>query len=178
MGVSVVRAGVVPGRRTFLYGVLSALATAMVCGGIVAAFGIYLVFIGLFAGAVVGISVLMALFGRDVVVLTEQTISRRTPLHEARISWDRVVAGRFTLDKQARWSLALDLQGGDELHGELVLLSIPPVVRPISGAYDHRKREQVAQIRTMLRYKRIPVTVLPEIANALHEHWKLAPAAS
>jgi hypothetical protein len=170
-----VRAGVVPGRRALIYGSLGVLVTVLVCGAIVAAFGVRRVFTGLFAGAAAGIAVLVMLFGRDVVVLTEQTISRRTPLHAADIAWDRVVAGRFTLDEQARWSLALDLSGGDEPHGELVLLSIPPVVRPVSNAYEHRKREQVAGIRTMLRHKRIPVTVLPEIANALHEYWKLAP---
>ncbi|MQY19173.1 hypothetical protein NRB20_22580 [Nocardia sp. RB20] len=170
-----VRAGVVPGQRVLVYGVLGVVATAVVCGGIVGAFGVNRVFTGLFAGSAVGIAVLVALFGRDVVVLGEQAISRRTPLHESAIAWDRVVAGRFTLDERARWALALDLSGGDEQHGELVLLSIPPVVRPVSNAYEHRKREQVAQIRKMLRHKRIPVTVLPEIAGALHEHWKLAP---
>ncbi|WP_067672126.1 hypothetical protein [Nocardia miyunensis] len=170
-----VRAGVVPGQRALIYGTLGVLATALVCGGIVAAFGLNRVFTGLFAGIAVGIAVLVALFGRDVVVLSDRTISRRTPLRESDIAWDRVVAGRFTLDERARWALALDLSGGDERHGELVLLSIPPVVRPISNAYEHRKREQVAQIRKMLRHKNVPVTVLPEIANALHEHWKLAP---
>jgi hypothetical protein len=170
-----VRAGVVPGRRALIYGTLGVLATVLVCGATVAAFGVNRVFTGLFAGAVAGIAVLTLLFGRDVVVLTDHTISRRTPLHESEIAWSRVVAGRFALDERARWSLALDLTGGDELHGELVLLSIPPVVRPVSNAYEHRKREQVREIRKMLRHKRIPVTILPEIANALHAHWKLAP---
>lgn len=173
-----VRAGVVSGQRALIYGSLGVLATALICGVVVSAFGVNRVFTGLFAGVVVGIAVLSALFGRDVVVLTEQTISRRTPLRESAIAWDRVIAGRFTLDERARWALALDLSGGDELHGELMLLSIPPVVRPVSNAYEHRKREQVAQIRKMLRDKRVPVTVLPEIANALHEHWKLAPPTS
>lgn len=170
-----VRAGVVPGRRALIYGVLGVLLTALVCGAIVAVFGVNRVFTGLLAGAVAGIAALVLLFGRDVVVLTEHTIARRTPLRGSEIAWDRVVAGRFALDERARWSLALDLSGGDERHGELVLLSIPPVVRPVSNAYEHRKREQVREIRKMLRHKRIPVTILPEIANALHAHWKLAP---
>lgn len=170
-----VRAGVVPGQRALIYGTLGAFATALICGAIVAAFGVNRVFTGLFAGIAVGIAVLVALFGRDVVVLTDRAISRRTPLRESDIAWERVVAGRFALDERARWALALDLSGGDERYGELVLLSIPPVVRPVSNAYEHRKREQVAQIRKMLRHKQVPVTVLPEIAHALHEHWKLAP---
>jgi hypothetical protein len=38
-----------------------------------------------------------------------------------------------------------------------------------------RKREQVSEIREMLRAKRIPITVLPEIAGALNQHWQIAP---
>jgi|GEM_PF-4492643 len=170
-----VRAGVVPGRRALIYGMLGVLVTVLVCGVIVAVFGINRVFTGLFAGAGAGIAVLALLFGRDVVVLTDRVISRRTPLHESEITWDRVVAGRFALDERARWSLALDLNGGDEPHHELVLLSIPPVARPVSNAYEHRKREQVLQIRKMLVHKRVPVIILPEIAHALHRHWRLAP---
>ncbi|SLJ83211.1 Uncharacterised protein [Mycobacteroides abscessus subsp. abscessus] len=49
------------------------------------------------------------------------------------------------------------------------------MVRPVSGAYDMRKREQVHEIREFLRRKRVPVTVLPEIAGALSEFWKIAP---
>ncbi len=171
-----VRAGVVSGRRALVYSVLGVLTTVVVCAGVVGVFGVNRVFTGLLAGAVLAIAVLVRLFGRDVVVLADQAIYLRTPLHESSVDWDRVVAGRFALDERERWSLALDLTGGDELHGELVLLSIPPVVRPVSNAYEHRKREQVAEIRKMLRHKRVPVTVLPEIAEALHEHWKLAPA--
>ncbi|MCM6775122.1 hypothetical protein NDR87_24795 [Nocardia sp. CDC159] len=170
-----VRAGVVSGRRALLYGSLAVLAIVAVCGGFVGAFGLNRVVTGLFMGLIAGITLLVALFGRDVVLLTDRAIYCRTPWAETSIDWDRVVAGRFALDERARWSLALDLSGGDERHGELVLLNIPPVIRPISNAFEHRKREQVVQIRTMLREKRVPVTILPEIARALHEHWKLAP---
>ncbi|WP_040782968.1 hypothetical protein [Nocardia pneumoniae] len=173
--MTTVRAGVVPTQRAALYSVLGILATVTICGSFVVAFGVHRVFTGLLAGAVVGVAVLAALFTRDVVVLTDHAIYRRTPWAVSSISWDRVVAGRFTLDERARWSLALDLSGGDEPHGELVLLSIPPVVRPIAGAYDMRKRDQVTEIRAILRRKRIPVTVLPQIAGALQEHWQLAP---
>ncbi|WP_024802156.1 hypothetical protein [Nocardia sp. BMG51109] len=173
-----VRAGVVSGRRALVYSVLGVAATVVVCAAVVGVFGVNRVFTGLFAGAVVAIALLVRLFGRDAVVLTEQAIYLRTPLHESSIGWERVVAGRFALDEQARWSLALDLTGGDEPHSELVLLSIPPVVRPVANAYEHRKCEQVGEIRKMLRHKRIPVTVLPEIGAALHEHWKLAPPAA
>ncbi|GAB2721214.1 hypothetical protein [Nocardia thraciensis] len=175
--MGVVRAGVVSGRRALVYGCLGVLATVLVCGVIVGVFGVNRVFTGLLAGAVVAVALLVRLFGRDAVMLTEQAIYRRTPLAEDSIEWERVVAGRFALDERERWSLALDLAGGDEPHGELMLLSIPPVVRPVSNAYEHRKREQVAEVRKMLRHKRVPVTVLPEIAAALHEHWKLAPPA-
>ncbi|MBF6245351.1 MULTISPECIES: hypothetical protein [Nocardia] len=175
--VRAVRAGVVTGRRTLTYSALAALSVLVICGAVVALFGVNRIFTGLLAGAVAGIALLVALFGRDVVVLTDRAIYRRTPWAESRLEWDRVVAGRFALDERARWSLALDLTGGDEPHDELVLLSIPPVRHPVSNAYEHRKREQVAEIRRILREQRIPVTLLPEIAAALHEHWKLAPAA-
>lgn len=173
--MTMVRAGVVPTRRAMLYGTLGIVVTVLVSGAIVAGFGLNRVFTGLLAGAIAGIALLVALFGRDVVVLTDGAIYRRTPWRESSIDWDRVVAGRFTLDERARWSLALDLIGGDERHGELVLLSIPPVRQPVSGAYDMRKREQVTEIRAMLRRKRVPVTVLPEIAGALQTHWQIAP---
>ncbi|WP_433198959.1 hypothetical protein ACQP1G_05440 [Nocardia sp. CA-107356] len=173
--MTMVRAGVVPTRRAMLYGTLGIAATVLVCAAIVAGFGLNRVFTGLLAGAVAGVALLTALFGRDVIVLTDGAIYRRTPWRESSIEWDRVVAGRFALDERARWSLALDLIGGDERHGELVLLSIPPVRRPVAGAYDMRKREQVTEIRAMLRHKRVPVTVLPEIAGALQQHWRIAP---
>lgn len=170
-----VRAGVVPTRRAALYSSLGILATVAVCAVVVGLFGVNRVFTGLLAGAVAGIAVVAALFTRDAVVLTERAIFRRTPWTESSIDWGRVVAGRFTLDERSRWSLALDLSGGDEQHGELVLLAIPPVLRPVSGAYDLRKREQVNEIRALLRRKRIPITVLPEIAGALQQHWEIAP---
>ncbi|MET7773624.1 hypothetical protein [Nocardia sp. NPDC005366] len=172
-----VRAGVVPNRRVALYAALGLAVTLGVGTAIVLGFGLNRVFTGLLAGAVAGIAVLVGLFGRDGVVLTDGAIYRRTPWSETSIDWNRVVAGRFTLDERARWSLALDLSGGDEPHGELVLLSIPPVIRPVAGAYDLRKREQVNEIREMLRRKRIPVTVLPDIAGALSAHWQIAPPA-
>ncbi|MGQ4616656.1 hypothetical protein [Nocardia sp. R7R-8] len=78
------------------------------------------------------------------------------------------------MDERTRWSPTLDLSGG-EPHGELALLSIPPVVRPVAGAYDLRKRDQVTEIRVTLRHKQIQVIVLPQIADALQEHWQLAP---
>ncbi len=172
-----VRAGVVPGGRMALYGALGTAVTAGVCAAITVGFGFNRIVTGLLAGAVAGVAVLVALFGRDAVVLTENAIYRRTPWSQTSIAWDRVVAGRFALDEQARWSLALDLTGGRERHGELVLLSIPPVSGPVAGAYDLRKREQVTEIREFLRRKRVPVTVLPEIAGALSEHWQIAPPA-
>ncbi|WP_067533321.1 hypothetical protein [Nocardia crassostreae] len=175
--MTAVRAGVVPGRRAAWYGVAGFLTTVLVCAAVVAGFGLNRVFTGLLLGVAAGMTLLFLLFGRDGVVLTERSIVRRTPWHADAIEWDRVVVGRFALDEKARWSLALDLNGGAEPHGELVLLSIPPVVRPIANAYDHRKREQVNEIRALLRQKRIPVTVLPEIAAALQQHWRLAPPA-
>jgi hypothetical protein len=173
--MTTVRAGVVPTQRAALYSVLGILVTVAICGMFVAAFGVDRVFTGLLAGAVVGVAALAALFTRDAVVLTDHAIYRRTPWTVSSIDWGRVVAGRFTLDERSRWSLALDLSGGDEPHGELVLLSIPPVVRPVAGAYDLRKRDQVTEIRAILHRKRIPVTVLPQIAGALQEHWQIAP---
>lgn len=176
--MTTVHAGVVPARRVMAYGALGILVIAGVCAVTVAAFGVDRVFTGLLIGIVAGIAALTALFTRDSIELTEQAIVRRTPLTRASISWDRVVAGRFALDEKARWSLALDLSGGDERHGELVLLSIPPVAGPVAGAYDLRKREQVTEIREILRRKRVPVTVLPEIAARLQQHWQIAPPTS
>lgn len=173
-----VRAGVVPGRRAAWYGSAGLLLAVLLGGVIVGLFGLNRIFTGIAVGVVAGIALMFVLFGRDGVLLSEQSIVRRTPWAASTIAWDRVVAGRFALDEQARWSLALDLNGGDEPHQELVLLSIPPVVRPIANAYDHRKREQVNEIRTMLRQKRIPVVILPEIADALQRHWRIAPPTS
>ncbi|MEC3951725.1 hypothetical protein VMT65_01640 [Nocardia sp. CDC153] len=170
-----VRAGVVPGRRVAGYAIAGVIVVGVVCAGTVGAFGVNRIFTGLFFGAAVAVAALIVLFGRDGVELTEETIVRRTPWGASAVEWERVVAGRFTLGEKGRWTLALDLNGGEEPHGELVLLSIPPVVRPISNAYDMRKREQVNEIRTILRHKRIPVTILPEIAEALRYHWKIAP---
>ncbi|WP_433576860.1 hypothetical protein [Nocardia brasiliensis] len=173
--MTTVRAGVVPAQRAALYSALSILLTAGLCAAVVALFGVNRVFTGLLAGAIAGIAVAVALFTRDAVVLTERAIYRRTPWTRSSIDWDRVVAGRFALDDQARWSLALDLTDGAERHGELVLLAIPPVLGPVSGAYDLRKREQVNEIRALLRSKRVPITILPEIAGALQQHWRIAP---
>ncbi|NNH70220.1 hypothetical protein HLB23_10155 [Nocardia uniformis] len=176
--MTVVRAGVVPGRRVALYAGLGAVSGLLICAVVVAGFGVNRVFTGIAIGAAVAIGLLYALFKRDGVMLSDQAIVRRTPWAADTIAWNRVVAGRFTLDEHARWALALDLNGSDEPHQELTLLSIPPVTRPIANAYDLRKREQVQEIRTMLRDKRIPVTVLPEIADALSHHWKIAPPTS
>lgn len=171
-----VRAGVVPGRRVALYAVIGALTGLLICGATVAAFGLNRVFTGIAIGTIATIALLYTLLKRDGIMLSEQSIIRRTPWAVDTIAWNRVVAGRFALDEHSRWSLALDLNGSsDELHQELTLLSIPPVTHPIANAYDMRKREQVNEIRTMLRDKRIPVTVLPEIAEALSQHWKIAP---
>ncbi|MEV0359275.1 hypothetical protein AB0H71_24790 [Nocardia sp. NPDC050697] len=168
-----VRAGVVPGSRIALYAAAAVLVTAVLSAAVVALFGVNRVFTGVLLGGVLGIALLVALFRRDAVVLTEQGIERRTPWSAQPLAWERVVGGRFTLDERARWALALDLTGD----AELVLLSVPPVVRPVGNAYEMRKREQVQQVRQLLREKRIPITVLPEIATALQRHWRLAPPA-
>lgn len=173
--MTMVRAGVVSTRRAALYGVASVLAIVLITSAVVGIFGWNRLFTGLLLGVAAGITLLFLLFGRDSVELSDQGIVLRTPWGADHLAWDRVVAGRFALDERARWSLALDLNGGQEPHGELVLLSIPPVVRPIANAYDMRKREQVNEIREMLRIRRIPVTLLPEIAAALQQHWRLAP---
>ncbi|MVU82882.1 hypothetical protein GPX89_37310 [Nocardia sp. ET3-3] len=175
--MTMVRAGVVPGHRMAGYVVVGVLVVASVAAATVGVFGWNRVFTGLFFGAAVTVGVMFALFGRDGVELTEDAIVRRTPWGTSTVAWDRVVAGRFALGENGRWTLALDLNGGDEPHRELVLLSVPPVARPIGSAYDMRKREQVDEIRTILRHKRIPVTILPEIADGLQRHWKIAPPA-
>ncbi|WP_405134647.1 hypothetical protein [Nocardia sp. NBC_01388] len=173
--MTMVRAGVVPGRRAMFYGIAGLLVTSGIVAATVGVFGLNRLFTGILLGVAAGVGVLFLLFARDGVVLTDQSIVRRTPWGAATIDWNRVVAGRFALDEKSRWSLALDLNGGDEQHGELVLLSIPPVQRPIANAYDMRKREQVNEIRSILRRKQIPVILLPEIAEALTQHWRLAP---
>ncbi|APE37263.1 hypothetical protein BOX37_28755 [Nocardia mangyaensis] len=171
--MAVVRAGVVPGGRSVVYILIGLLVTTGITGLAVAMFGVNRVVAGVLVGIVGGIAAGVALFARDVTELTEHAIYARTPFRSATVPWDRVVAGRFTLDEHDRWALALDLTG--DTADELVLLSIPPVSRPVSGAYDMRKREQVSEIREMLRAKRIPITVLPEIAGALNQHWQIAP---
>lgn len=173
--MTMVRAGVVPGRRAAAYGGAALAVTIAVTLTTVGVFGWNRVFTGLLLGVAAGLTVLFLLFGRDGLVLSDEAIVQRTPWGALGIEWDRVVAGRFALDEKGRWSLALDLNGGSEQHGELVLLSIPPVVGPVANAYDMRKREQVNEIRELLRNKRIPVTLLPEIAAALQQHWRIAP---
>ncbi|MFC6014234.1 hypothetical protein [Nocardia lasii] len=170
--MTVVRAGVVPTGRSLFYCVIGALVTTGIVGLFLAMFGVNRVITGLAVGLVAGVAVGTVLFLRDVVELHEHAIFARTPFRSATVPWDQVVAGRFTLDEHARWALALDLSGETD---ELVLLSIPPVVQPVAGAYDMRKREQVNEIRELLRAKRVPITVLPEIADALSRHWKIAP---
>ncbi|MFI5714232.1 hypothetical protein [Nocardia sp. NPDC051750] len=170
-----VHAGVVPTERALGYGLAGLAVVAAVTVPTVLLFGPGRVFTGVVLGAILAVAALIALFKRDAVVLTEQAIHRRTPWSMTSIEWDRVVAGRFVLDERSRWSLALDLTAGDELHSELVLLSIPPVSGPVSGAYDLRKRDQINEVRNILRDKKIPVTVLPDIAVALEEHWRIAP---
>lgn len=171
--MSAVRAGVVPASRSLFYCLVGALVATGVVGLFLAMFGVNRLFAWILLGAAAGIGVGAALFTRDVVELSEHSISVRAPFRAATVPWERVVGGRFTLDEHARWALALDLNGGSS--DELVLLSIPPVLGPVSGAYDMRKREQVTEIRELLRTKRIPITVLPEIAEALSEHWQIAP---
>ncbi|WP_459548074.1 hypothetical protein [Nocardia sp. X0981] len=170
-----VHAGVVPTERVVGYSLTGVAIVAAVTVPVVLVFGPGRVVTGIVLGAVLAVAALIALFTRDTVVLTEHAIHRRTPWSVTSIDWDRVVAGRFGLDERARWSLALDLTAGAESHSELVLLSIPPVRGPVSGAYDLRKREQINEIRNILRRKRIPVMVLPDIAGALEEHWQIAP---
>jgi hypothetical protein len=170
-----VHAGVVPTGRVLGYSLAGVAVVVAVTVPTVLLFGPARVFTGIVLGAILAVAALFALFTRDTVILTEQAIHRRTPWSATSVDWERVVAGRFGLDEQARWSLALDLTGGEELHSELVLLSIPPVRGPVSGAYDLRKREQVNEIRNMLRHKKIPITVLPDIAGALERHWQIAP---
>ncbi|MEU4316371.1 hypothetical protein [Nocardia sp. NPDC024068] len=170
-----VHAGVVPMARIVGYGLAAVVVIAAVTVPTVSLFGVGRIFTGIVLGAVLAVPALVALFKRDAVVLTDKAIHRRTPWSVTDIDWDRVIAGRFGLDEQSRWSLALDLTEGAEPHSEIVLLSIPPVNGPISGAYDLRKREQINQIRNILRLKRIPVTVLPDIAGALERHWQIAP---
>ncbi|MGW0179382.1 hypothetical protein [Nocardia sp. NPDC003345] len=170
-----VHAGVVPTERIVGYSLAAIVVVAAVTVPTVWLFGVSRIVTGMALGAVLAVAALVALFKRDAVVLTENAIHRRTPWSVTDIDWERVVAGRFGLDDQARWALALDLTEGEETHSELVLLSIPPVNGPVSGAYDLRKREQINQIRNILRIKRVPVTVLPDIAGALERHWKIAP---
>ncbi|MGW0007632.1 hypothetical protein [Nocardia grenadensis] len=170
-----VHAGVVPTARVLGYGLAGVALVVAVTVPTVLLFGPARVFTGIVLGAILAVAALFALFTRDTVILTEEAIQRRTPWSATSIDWERVVAGRFGLDEDARWSLALDLTGSEEPHSELVLLSIPPVRGPVSGAYELRKREQVNEIRNMLRHKRIPVTVLPDIAGALEQHWQIAP---
>ncbi|WP_063037475.1 hypothetical protein [Nocardia grenadensis] len=170
-----VHAGVVPTARVLGYGLAGVALVVAVTVPTVLLFGAARVFTGIVLGAILAVAALFALFTRDTVILTEEAIQRRTPWSATSIDWERVVAGRFGLDEDARWSLALDLTGSEEPHSELVLLSIPPVRGPVSGAYELRKREQVNEIRNMLRHKRIPVTVLPDIAGALEQHWQIAP---
>lgn len=173
--MQMVHAGVVSTGRVLGYSIAGVAVVVVVTVPTVLLFGPARLFTGIVLGALLAVAVLFALFTRDAVVLTDHAIHRRTPWSVTSIDWERVVAGRFGLDEKSRWSLALDLAGGKESHDELVLLSIPPVQGPVSGAYELRKREQINEIRNMLRHKRVPITVLPDIAGALEEHWRIAP---
>ncbi|RMI31008.1 hypothetical protein [Nocardia stercoris] len=174
-----VRAGEVSSQRMLLYGVLGAVPGLVAGAAIVAGFGIGRIFTGILAGVLLTVALLVLMFRRDGIELGPDRIERRTLWRRHTLGWDRVVAARFTLGEGGRWELALDLVPGEEPpYGELILLSIPPVVRPVGNAYEDRKREQVGEIRNLLRDKKIPVTILPGIALALTLHWKLTPPSA
>lgn len=169
------RAGTIPTWKYLAYAAAIATEIVAVTAAIVVGSGFDRLFTGLLLGVTLGVPLGWALRRMDSVDLTDDGIVRHSLLRTRRIGWDRVVGGRFAYDDRERWTLALDLTGGDEPNNELVLLSIQPVTRPVVNPYEMRKREQVGELRDILRDKQVPVTVLPEILDALRTHWGAPP---
>ncbi|NUS45306.1 MAG: PH domain-containing protein [Mycobacteriaceae bacterium] len=170
-----VRAGTVPAWKYLLYAAVVSAEVAAVSAAVVIGSGVDRIFTGILLGLTVAIPLGALLRRMDGVTLGDDAVVLRRTLRTRRIGWADVRGGRFAYDEYGRWTLALDLAAGAAHGDELVLLSIPPVSRPVSNPYELRKREQVRELRLALRRKRVPVTVVPEIAAALHEHWGIAP---
>jgi hypothetical protein len=64
--------------------------------------------------------------------------------------------------------LTLDLRSDPD---ELVLLTFPPVDRPVANPYHMRKREQLRDVIAVLTRRGVALTVLPEIAAAVRRYW-------
>lgn len=160
-------AGVVPAARGALYiGIGTALAAAVTLGVLVA-FGPNRTFTGLLLGLMCGVVAGAALFTRDTIVISDAGITTRTPWSRSRTAWDDVIGARFALDG-SNWSLTLDLRSEPD---ELVLLSFPPVDRPVANPHQMRKREQLRAVVDILSRRGVALTVLPEIATAVRRYW-------
>jgi hypothetical protein len=173
--VTPVRAGTISAWKyaAYLLAVMVEIAAATVIMAVCA--GTNRVFTGLLLGLVLAGPLGWLLRRTDSVELSDRGLALRSMWRTRCLGWDRVLGGRFAYDEHGRWTLALDLTAGDERNQELVLLSIPPITRPVSNAYEMRKCEQVNEIRAMLRRRRIPITVVPDILTALQTYWKIAP---
>lgn len=173
-----VRAGTISTWKYAAYLLVVLVEVAAVTVAVAACAGTNRVFTGLLLGLVLACPLGWLLRRTDAVELSDDGVVRRSLGRSRRLGWDRVVGGRFAYDERGRWTLALDLTAGSERNQELVLLSVPPITRPVSNAYEMRKCEQVNDIRAMLRRRRIPVTVVPDILTALETYWKIAPPTS
>jgi len=173
--VRTVRVGTIPTWKYGVYLLIIVVEVALVTTAVAFGIGAGRLFTGLLLGLASAPLLGLALRRMDSIDLTETGLIRRSPLRRRRIGWERVVGGRFAYDDGGRWTLALDLTPGSERNHELVLLSIPPVTGPVSNAYELRKREQVNEIRAVLRQRRIPITAVPQILAALQTHWGVTP---
>ena len=166
-------AGVVSVPRGAGYFGVAALAAVAVGAGLTAAFGLHRIMTAIVIAVFVFVAAAFALFRSDRVTLDESRIDIRLPWGSTALPWDRVVAARLSNMADGRWGLALDLTAGDERHNELALLAIPPVTREVGNAYEMRKREQLTGTLDLLRHKRVPMTVLPDIRAALADFWRI-----
>lgn len=173
MPVSPVRAGTIPGWKYIAYVVVVLAEVVGVTIATAAGTNPDRIVTGIVLGVTLGVPLGWLLRRSDAVILTDESIVLTSFIRRRRMSWNRVVGGRFAFDERGRWTLALDLTPGTERHNELVLLTIPPVSKPPASPYDMHKREQIIDIRAVLSAHRIPITIVPEIATCLNVYWHI-----
>ena len=148
----------------------------LVWAAVTATFGVQRIITGLVLGVFVAIAVAGGLFYSDKTVLSEDAITIRTLRKNERVEWNRIGTVRFAWPEGSdHWLLTADLGRPTDPASVLLLLATPPVERPMSNAYEMRKREQLKDILAIMRTKGIRVIFAPGIATRLEEFWQVAP---
>ena len=107
-------------------------------------------------------------------MLGDDAITIRTLRKRTRIEWSRIGTVRFAWPEGSdKWLLTADLDRPNDPESTLLLLAIPPVVRPMDNAYELRKREQLKDILRVLSAGDVRVIFAPGVAAGLQEHWSI-----